>query len=402
MNRPQVKEELLSAARPFLEVRKIQKLDEEFEKGGIRMKIATLGERVKVSEEKYQALFEGSPDGVVVCRPGGGRILECNRQTEHLLLKMRHQLRKMSLVDLFPKRSKKTLKDGLEKIMLGPVDFKDLCIPLEKGKTRTLSMTASGIRHEGEKAVLCIFKDVTEKRLLENQIRQTEKMSLLGQFTAGAAHEINNPLAIISSHTQYLLENVLNKKIRKKEMNEIRETLNLLYREAHFCGGIIKNLLAYTHVNGVVRKPVDLTTVVNHSIKMVERQLKLSNITVEKRFTETIPHVLSDDNLLQQVLMNLIWNAQAAMPKGGKLRVEVRTDQKGSVEVIVSDTGLGIHSKNLDKIYTPFFTTKEIGKGTGLGLWVVKSILDDHKAAIDVKSRVGKGTVFTIKFPAAS
>lgn len=358
--------------------------------------IRSLGERVKVGEEKFRTLFESSPDALLVTGPGGGRILESNRRAEKLLGKMGHHLGRRSLTGLFPPKSRRMMKRSLVGDALkNSFDLPDLMIPLSKEGNRILAVSASPTTRAGEPALLCVLRDMTEKRFLEAQVRQTEKMSLLGQFTAGAAHEINNPLAIISSHAQYLLSQLNGDKVRGKELTELRETLNLIDRESRFCGAIIKNLLAYTHTRELKKRPVDLGEVVNDSLKIIQHQLALSNITVLRRVEPGLSPVLGDATLLQQALMNLIWNAQAAMPKRGRLTIGA-TRVDGKVRLWVEDTGVGIPKENLERIFTPFFTTKEVGQGTGLGLWVVRSVVEEHQGQIEVRSDVGKGTSFTI------
>jgi signal transduction histidine kinase len=146
---------------------------------------------------------------------------------------------------------------------------------------------------------------------------------------------------------------------------------------------------------------VDLGGLVRESLKIVEHQLSLSNIKVIVEIEPDLPSVAGDHNLFEQVLMNLIWNAQAAMPKGGQLSVGVRRGTDRQVEFSVQDTGMGIPAENHEKIFTPFFTTKEVGKGTGLGLWVVRSIVEELKGTIQLESKPGKGTRFQIQLPMA-
>lgn len=364
--------------------------------------IKSLGEMVKISEERYRTLFEHSPDGIVVTSSGGGRVLDSNRQAAGLLGIKRSLLQRRSFLGLFPKEARRVSRKILDgdQWNKGRCEIPDLVMKADQ-KFRTLAVSASRILHRGEDALLWHLRDITEKRFLEDQVRQSEKMSFLGQFTAGAAHEINNPLAIISSHAQYLASQVDERKPGRSELQEIRETLHLIDRESRFCGGIIKNLLAYTHTREAIKKPVDLEPVIQNCLGMVQHQLNLSKVEVEREADPDLPRVLGDENLLQQVLMNLIWNAQAAMAKGGTLRVRTMTqDGGGEIELAVADTGTGIPSENLDKIFTPFFTTKGVGKGTGLGLWVVRSIIDELKGTIEVKSKIGKGTEVRIRLPA--
>lgn len=361
--------------------------------------IRSMGERIKVGEEKFRTLFESSPDALLVTGPGGGRILESNRRAEKLLGKMGQHLRSRSLVGLFPPQSRRRVKRSLAGNSLKhSFDLPDLMIPLSKEENRILAVSASPTTRAGEPALLCVLRDMTEKRFLEAQVRQTEKMSLLGQFTAGAAHEINNPLAIISSHAQYLLSVMKDHRIGRREFGEIGETLSLIDHEARFCGAIIKNLLAYTHSRELKKQPVDLGEVVNSALKIVEHQMTLSNITIDRQVESGLPPVLGDSHLLQQALMNLIWNAQSAMPKSGRLTVGA-SQADGKAKLWVADTGPGIPKENLEKIFTPFFTTKEVGKGTGLGLWVVRSVVEEHQGEIEVESRLGRGTCFMITLP---
>ncbi len=229
-------------------------------------------------------------------------------------------------------------------------------------------------------------------------------MALLGQFALGAAHEINNPLGIILSHTQYLLDSIKQERIPKDNLSEVTETLHLIERESKYCGGIVKRLLTYTHTKNAIKKAVVLQDLLEGCIQLVERQLQLSHIVIETKIEKDLPPILGDARLLEQSLMNLLWNAQQAMLDGGALTLtaEKENHHKGPswVAISVKDTGVGIPKKNFKSLFTPFFTTRAVGKGTGLGLWVTQSIVEEHGGNIEVKSHVGKGTCFTIRLPA--
>lgn len=148
------------------------------------------------------------------------------------------------------------------------------------------------------------------------------------------------------------------------------------------------------------KKRIEVSEILENSLKILAHQLKLSNIRIKTRIETPLAPILGHANLLEHVFMNLIWNAQAAMPKGGRLKIEANNIPKsGAIEISIKDTGVGIPKENLQKVFTPFFTTKEVGKGTGLGLWVVHSIVEEHQGTISVKSRANKGSTFILRFP---
>ncbi|MBI1870201.1 MAG: response regulator [Chlamydiae bacterium] len=238
------------------------------------------------------------------------------------------------------------------------------------------------------------------------------KMAALGRCTAGAAHEINNPLGIVSGNAQYILEIFKKKDIKQLTMEdyqEIKESLDVIVRSSERCGAIARNLLRFGRKEKLQKRLTDINKVIEDIFPLLKNQLNLSNIKVIKELDRKLPLVSIDPSQIEQVLMNLMLNAYAAMSKGGtlKLRTYEREDahlkmekiKKKMVFIEVKDTGQGIPKEYLDRIFEPFFTTKEAGAGTGLGLSVVYAIIKDHEGEINVKSKVGQSTTFTIKLP---
>jgi len=232
------------------------------------------------------------------------------------------------------------------------------------------------------------------RRLRENeeQLIQAEKLTSLGQMAASIAHEINNPLAGVLVYTQLLSKKVTSGTFKKEEALDY---LSKMESEVSRCSRIIRNLLDFARQTEPTFRLVDINRVLEQVLSMVSYQAQLQKIEVVKEFSASLPNVRADSDQLQQVFTNLTLNAIQAMPDGGRLTLcssvidtEVRAD--------VQDTGCGIPKENLAKLFTPFFTTKEKGKGVGLGLAVAHGIIERHKGRIKVQSEVGKGTTFSV------
>lgn len=231
-------------------------------------------------------------------------------------------------------------------------------------------------------------------RLRENEERliQAEKLTSLGQLAASIAHEINNPLAGVLVYTKLLSKKIASDNFEKKE---VLDQLSKIETEVGRCSGIIRNLLDFARQSMPTLRPVDVNQVLEQVLSLVGHQAQLQKVEVVKEFRPSLPPVLADFNQLQQVFTNLTLNAIQAMPNGGTLRL--RTSVVDSeVRVDVQDTGCGIPKENFKKLFTPFFTTKEKGKGVGLGLAVVHGIIERHKGRVEVQSEVGKGSTFSV------
>ncbi len=238
---------------------------------------------------------------------------------------------------------------------------------------------------------LMILNDLTERVNLEDQLIQAEKLSSIGVLAAGVAHEVNTPLAVITSQLQMLMRQL-------HPEDPQGRVLERVVKQSFRASQIINNLLKFSRVSGSEHGEVELNKVVQETLSLVEPVLRSTKIKVDLQLDRDLPPIFGNAGKLQQVLMNLIMNARDAMPYGGELVVS--TESAGStVYVAISDNGVGISSEHLRKIFDPFFTTKTTSRGTGLGLAVSYGIIREHSGEVHVQSRLGQGTLFRLEFP---
>jgi signal transduction histidine kinase len=232
------------------------------------------------------------------------------------------------------------------------------------------------------------------RRLKESQeqLVHAEKLASLGQLAASIAHEINNPLAGVLTYTKLLARKISGDTLEK---GAALDYLSKMESEVGRCSRIIRNLLDFSRQTEPTLRLVDVNQVIEQVLAMVGHQAQLQNVDVVRELSPSLPKVTADSDKLQQVFTNLTLNAIQAMSGGGRLtlRTSVANSQ---VRIDVQDTGCGISKENLSKLFTPFFTTKEKGSGVGLGLAVVRGIIERHKGEIKVQSEVGKGTTFSV------
>ena len=261
-----------------------------------------------------------------------------------------------------------------------------------QGLVVNVSVTPLEDKNGAQLGRLVLLDDITERMQLEQQLLQTEKLTSLGLLAAGVAHEVNTPLAVISNYIQMLARQLPGDDSRQKIIEKI-------VKQTFRASEIVNNLLNFSRTGAAEFSAVSLNEVIEETLTLVAHPFRASQVSVIKNLEEELPAVNGSGNRLQQVFLNLFLNARDAMPSGGML--EVRTSsQNGSVQVEVTDTGVGIPGENLRRIFDPFFTTKATGRGTGLGLSVSYGIVQEHKGRIDVSSTPGKGTSFRLEFPA--
>jgi signal transduction histidine kinase len=240
---------------------------------------------------------------------------------------------------------------------------------------------------------LIIFDDVTDRDELERRLVQADKLSSIGLLAAGVAHEVNTPLAVISTYAQMLAKQVSGDEQKTKLLEKIA-------KQTFRASEIVNSLLNFSRTSTTDFVDVDLNRAVKETATLIEHQLQKTGVQVRLNLGASSPTIRGNFGKLQQVFLNLFINARDAMPEGGKLTVRTWSEA-GFVHIEVADTGHGIPPDHLARIYDPFFTTKAARKGTGLGLSVSYGIVQEHNGIIEVDSRVGSGTRFRLEFPAA-
>ncbi len=223
----------------------------------------------------------------------------------------------------------------------------------------------------------------------QKQLMQSEKMAAIGQLAAGLAHEIYNPLNVISGFTEILLKQNAENPADKKHLEEI-------YRETNRCQNLIAELLRFAKPKESGKELADIGIIIQEAVSLIQSHTKTQGIIVESKLETVLPVLLIDRDQIKQVVLNLLLNACQAMPTGGELRLSA-SHAGNRVRIEITDTGIGIPEKNLKNIFNPFFTTK--AEGTGLGLALSFTVIESHGGTIEAKSEEGKGSIFTISLP---
>lgn len=230
----------------------------------------------------------------------------------------------------------------------------------------------------------------------QQQLIHAARLSSIGELSAGVAHELNNPLAGVLVYTK-LIKDKLAKDSYNKE--QLMSSLSKIESAIEYCSGIIRGLLDFARQSPLLLGPVTVGRAIDKAMSLVELQAKIKRIEIKREDAPALPLVKADFNQMVQVLINLVVNGIDAMREGGQVTIST-SGENGWVRISVSDTGCGITPENMDKLFTPFFTTKEEVKGVGLGLAISYGIVERHGGRIDVQSEVGKGSTFTVILPA--
>lgn len=271
-------------------------------------------------------------------------------------------------------------------------------IPSRRGApVRLLMNTASVLSAEGEvEGLIAIGRDLTEIRELEQRIVHAEKLATVGQLAAGVVHELNNPLTSISVYSDYLLRQAQEQGDRAGDVHKLKRIHESADRILRFS----RELLAYARPTPEEPRILQVRELIESSLEYCDHLITQRGVSVKLEVAADLPPMLGVNAQLQQVLVNLVTNACHAMPEGaGKLVVSARQNERNDVEICITDNGSGISPDHLGRIFEPFFSTKGEGHGTGLGLPIVRNIVELHHGKVGVRSEIGQGTTFVLTFP---
>jgi two-component system NtrC family sensor kinase len=361
---------------------------------------ARLYDEARHNEKRYRDLFANAHDMIFTLDPKL-RITSINKVGPAILGHAEDALLGRALQDFAAPGSWAPARRQFEHLLLGrAIQPFEMQLLNSDGETVYLEVSArlanTTSRSEG---IHCIARNLTERRRLEEQLVQAEKLSALGQLVAGVAHELNNPLTSISGYTQLLL----------REQNlaaHVHDDLTQIHRQAERAARIVQGLLVFAREHKPERRMINLNDVIQDTLTLRIYQLKVDDITVVQQFDPDLPLTVADPFQLQQVVLNLINNAHQAMTaKGEPGQLTLKTElvqQPGSAPMIrfsIADTGTGIPKRDLTRIFDPFFTTKPVGQGTGLGLSICFGIVQEHGGHIHAESDVGVGTTVVVDIP---
>jgi two-component system, NtrC family, sensor kinase len=333
-----------------------------------------------------------------------GRVTRCNSAFEQMLGLRRDQTVGKMVEELFDESFARNLTQILGKSRWHLQElrhaYKLHTTTFDGGKPLILNVAVAPLRSFSaeQTGAIIVLENVTSRVKLEESLQQSEKLSSIGLLAAGVAHEVNTPLTGVSSYTQMLLGMI-------PETDPKHALLKKVQKQTERAANIAGNLLNFSRAgngNGTEFGEIDVNKILDDTLQLLEPQLRKSRVEIVKNYAQRPPKIYGSAGKLQQVFTNLILNARDAMFDGGTITLTTSLDEvEEAVVIAVADTGTGIEPENLGKIYDPFFTTKGVGMGTGLGLAVSYGIVQEHAGTIAVESEVGRGTTFRLEFPVA-
>ena len=350
---------------------------------------------------ELQAIFDSISDGIVVYDENG--LIQHHNLISPQLFPQKISPGK-SCRDIFhPESPSRPRECPVERAFRGKRVETSLISEQNGQKTQYVDVTATPIKDAlGEKnRALVFFRDISEKRLQEMHLIQTEKMSSIGVLATGIAHEINNPLTSVAGYAEALQRRFRDAPDLKEDsrLDVFPHYLEVIIRESYRCKGIIDHLLNFGRKSDGLAVKVDLNEVLQEILELIRNQPGYRQIEVVTSLKNDLPPVLGDTSGLRQVCMNLLINAHQSIKGAGLVAVSTDSVESEMVSISIRDTGSGIEQSIIDRIWDPFFTTKEVGKGIGLGLALSYTIIKRHGGDIRVESRVDEGSQFTVLLP---
>jgi PAS domain S-box-containing protein len=361
-------------------------------------------DQLRQSEQRYRSLFEDSPLPMAVFEAGSLAFLAVNTATENMYGYTASEFSAMTLRDTQPPNQLPAAMDFLLAVDPANPTSGSFVTKHKTGKLITIEARVRTIEFDGRRAVLSQMTDVTERKLLEAQLQQSQKMEAIGQLAGGMAHDFNNLLTIILGYSEGVLRKL-------KDDDPLRENISEIRAAGKRAAELIRQLLAFSRTQILRPQILQLNAIVSNVSVMLKRLLR-ADIEVSLELDPDLGQIRAEPAQLEQVLVNLAINARDSMPKGGRLVIETRNvaldadaaARKGIppgryVELLVTDTGCGMDDATRSRVFEPFFTTKGVGNGTGLGCSMVFGVMQQSGGAVTVSSEVEVGTTFKMYLP---
>jgi PAS domain S-box-containing protein len=357
------------------------------------------------SEEKYKNLVENINE-VIYTLDESGVITYISPAIRTILDYDSSEIIGRSFTEFIYSEDLPRQKERFERVLSGPIGPDEYRLLSKSGEIRWVQTSSMPILEKNQTVGLQgVLSDITESKRLQSQLQQARKMESFGTLAGGIAHDFNNFLGIIIGNTELAMDDV-------PKWNPAHLNLEEILEAGLRASDVVRQLLSFTRRTQLEKKPVNIGIIMQESLKLLRSSIPTS-IEIHQNIPRDIDTILANPTQINQILINLSTNAHHAMPYGGILaisleNVELDEDRAAQypdlnpgryVNLKVSDTGHGISTMEIDRIFDPYFTTKEVGKGTGMGLSVVHGIVKNHEGAISVKSEYGKGTTFSIFFP---
>ncbi|MBI3780570.1 MAG: PAS domain S-box protein [candidate division NC10 bacterium] len=376
--------------------RELQEVNSELREKSARLEEVYAQQRVL--QEHLENIMSSITNGIIAV-DRQGRVTALNRVVEARNGIASAEVIGRPLAEVLPAFEKEGVTEALRGLLLGEsgeIHLREVEHQTQKQGKIIVNFDGYPLRDANEelRGAVLVIEDVTRRVALEQQMRRAEKLSALGTLSAGLAHEINNPLGVITSRVEVALMEAEGKDIPKQLIDDLK----VIDKHAHRAARVTQGLLSFSRPAAAHLQLLDLNAVVEETLLLIEKQLEKERIILERHLTPDLPKVMGNGWQLEEVLLNLVTNAREAMTAGGRLRVgsRLRTDGTG-VQILIADTGEGMPDELVQRIFDPFFTTKE--NGTGLGLSISYGIVKEHGGTLEVESEVGKGTTFTITLP---
>lgn|GEM_PF-1350487 len=356
-------------------------------------------QRLKDSEQRYRMLFERSNDGIFVIDRHSGQYLDANEAGLRLAGRSLSELQALKTFDVTPEGARERLDTMAHSSRTE--SFGQVTYYRPDGTKRIALVTTMPV---DEETIVGMARDITDELALEDQLRQGQKLEAIGTLAGGIAHDFNNILAAILGYSELVLDELA-------ADNSIRNKIEAIHSSGERARDLVAQILAFSRKDEQVRAPVEMNLLIKDALMLLRPAIP-TTIDIQSVITSKCK-VLGDPTRLHQIIMNLCTNAYQAMVKtGGKLKISLDTvslsgseamraqvPEGGYSKLIIADSGVGIPPENLERIFEPYFTTKEKGKGSGLGLAAVHGIVQSHEGNVLVESAVGKGTRFIVYLP---